>query len=161
MSGTRVKAVLRLLSQEAGFLVDPGVKVNQGTRGVEKARAGGIGEQTSGTRCSPAGSRLCKCSSAPSLNHPGIRWTSPDSAKHLSLLPRLTCVKYFTPSVPTLSSSYFRQCMREPGAGSAGRHDHGRGAARVGGQHAQGPRGGRARRYRGIERKKYTQRKNL
>ncbi|CAN0227750.1 unnamed protein product, partial [Ectocarpus sp. 13 AM-2016] len=26
VSGTRVKAVLRLLSQEAGFLVDPGVK---------------------------------------------------------------------------------------------------------------------------------------
>lgn len=27
VSGTRVKAVLKLLSQEAGFLVDPGVKV--------------------------------------------------------------------------------------------------------------------------------------
>lgn len=29
VSGTRVKAVLRLLSQEAGFLVDPGVKASK------------------------------------------------------------------------------------------------------------------------------------
>lgn len=36
VSGTRVKAVLRLLSQEAGFLVDPGVKVSHNAGGLYK-----------------------------------------------------------------------------------------------------------------------------
>lgn len=36
VSGTRVKAVLKLLSQEAGFLVDPGVKVTKKERGQQR-----------------------------------------------------------------------------------------------------------------------------
>lgn len=74
VSGTRVKAVLRLLSQEAGFLVDPGVKVRTGGLGLGRGRDRDRGR---GRECwgGGRGGEDCRCLFSHSSEHGTPRMT--------------------------------------------------------------------------------------